>query len=137
MPVRGDAREEGELFGVEPKPSKPLPPHKRIAWNPEDGWSGFTDADMDAFAKAAPACDIDRQLSSADLWLRANPAKAHKQNFYRFFVSWIGRQQERGGDAPRQNGHAAKEPPKSFKLQEQEAREAARFGTERIVPKLL
>lgn len=36
-----------------------------------------------------------------------------------------------------QNGHPAKEPLKSFKLQEQEAREAARFGTERIVPKLL
>ena len=91
--------------------SKPLPAHKRITWNPDNGWQGITGGDRDSFAAAAPAVDLNRQLSAADLWLRANPAKAKKQNFYRFFVNWIARQQERGGDGrspPQQHGNFAR-----------------------------
>lgn len=95
-PVKAHNLEAGpDLFAAT---SIPVAAHKRITWNPEQGWQGITDIDRGHFSKAAPAIDLDRQLSAADLWLRANPTKA-KKNFYRFFVNWITRQQERGGDA--------------------------------------
>jgi hypothetical protein len=93
------AHEGPELFGDPPAPPAPLPPHKRIAWTPQNGWQGITAEDRIRFTASAPACDLDRQLSSADLWLRANPTKARKSNFYRFFCSWLTKQQDRGGDA--------------------------------------
>ncbi len=75
------------------------PPHKRIRWDAASGWTGIEADDWAKFKAAAPAVDIDRALSATDLWLRANPSKAKKQNFYRFFTNWIARNQERGGDA--------------------------------------
>ena len=88
--------EPGELFEIQSDK-----PHKRIGWNSEAGFTGINAKDKADWFNAFPACDIDRQLSEADLWLRANPAKSRKQNFFRFLTNWLGRKQERGGDAPR------------------------------------
>lgn len=99
MPVREprprveEPEKEPELFG-----SGPEKPHKRISWNPTEGFTGILDEDRVMWADAFPACDIPRQLSSADLWLRANPTRT-KRNVFRFLTNWLGRQQERGGDA--------------------------------------
>lgn len=75
--------------------SKPTDP---IAWHPEAGWSGITEADRAAWAAAYPACDIPRQLAAMGEWLRANPAKARKSAWRRFVSSWLSRSQDRGGD---------------------------------------
>lgn len=84
------------------------PPHKRISWTPQGGWTGITDADRESWAASAPACDLARQLASAGEWLKENPSKARKSNFYRFFGNWLRKAQDRGGDTtsnPRQNGN--------------------------------
>jgi hypothetical protein len=73
------------------------PPVHGMQWTHQDGWTGITDTDRSGWAKAFPACDIDRQLAAASVWLTANPAKAKKQ-YYRFFTNWLSRAQERGGD---------------------------------------
>ncbi len=94
-PCQTMSAKQVDLFGE----SEPLKPHKRITWTPEAGWQGITDEDRKQFTAAAPAVDIERALSAADLWLRSNPAK-QKKNHYRFFVNWITSKQERGGDKP-------------------------------------
>jgi hypothetical protein len=79
-----------------------------LSWSPESGWQGITDRDTEAWAKAYPACDIDRQLAAMDVWLRANPERAHKSRWGRFIVNWLSRTQDRGGDVRSQgNGDAA------------------------------
>lgn len=123
---------------IEPLPSSPLPPptpspnaptpkhaqkahvceegpSKRIHWDPENGWSGWLPQDHIRLDDAFPACDVQKQLSRADLWLRSNPAKAKKQNFFRFATNWLARAQERGGDmkstiTPPTNGYHKPDP---------------------------
>jgi hypothetical protein len=75
------------------------PPHKRIKWCPDGGFYGIEPGDRQQWSEAFPACDIARQISAADLWLKANPSKSKKQNFYRFLTGWLTRSQERGGDS--------------------------------------
>jgi len=70
-------------------------------------WVGITDADKAGWAKAYPACDIDRQLAAMGEWLKANPAKAVKSNYRRFITSWLSRSQDHGGDA-KSNGAAGR-----------------------------
>ncbi len=81
-------------------PAKPVRASevRRVKWNPDDGWSGITDSDRTQWLDAFPACDVEKQISRMDLWLRSNPAKAKKSNFYRFIVNWLQRQQNQGGD---------------------------------------
>lgn len=79
------------------KPSRSKP-NDTIAWSPEDGWQGITDADRSAWAKAYPACNADRQLAAADQWLRANPKRATKSRWRAFVINWLSRSQDRGGD---------------------------------------
>lgn len=74
-------------------------PKDAIRWAPGEGWSGITDADRQAWATAYPACDIGRQLAAMEQWLLANPAKAKKSAWRRFVTTWMGRSQDRGGDA--------------------------------------
>jgi len=102
-----------------PAPPSPLRDKKKkkektreaaIAWTPAGGWTGIADEDRRRWALAFPACDIDRQLAAADVWLRANPERAHKSNWDRFLTGWLKREQDRGGDmrhaAPRATGPA-------------------------------
>lgn len=104
---------------------EPEKPHKRIGWNAEAGFTGIIPDDRAKWLDAFPACDIGRQISAADLWLRANPVKSKKQNFFRFLTNWIARQQERGGDAPRAGPNG--------RQSEIQARRAERHGPE-ILP---
>ena len=60
-------------------------------------WEGITDEDKSGWAKAYPACDIDRELLSMIEWAKANQAKAVKKNYRRFIVNWLSKSQERGG----------------------------------------
>ena len=69
-----------------------------LAWAPDTGWTGFTDTLMDELAGAYPACDIRRQMLVMEQWLKANPAKAKKQNWRRFVTNWLSKEQDRGGD---------------------------------------
>lgn len=93
------------------------PPHKRIAWDHSAGFTGLIEADYENFRQAYPACDLERQIIAAHLWLRANPRKSKKKNLYRFLTNWLERQQERGGDmfsAPNNGATTTKETPKQL-----------------------
>ena len=81
--------------------TKSAPARKKpsIQWSPETGFVGIADADRTRWAAAYPACDLDRQLAAMDVWLRENPAKAHKSRWGRFVSSWLSRSQDRGGDS--------------------------------------
>lgn len=74
-------------------------PKDAIRWSPSESWVGISDADRQAWAVAYPACDIGRQLAAMEQWLLANPAKAKKSAWRRFVTTWMGRSQDRGGDA--------------------------------------
>lgn len=63
-------------------------------------WSGIASEDMEAWAKAYPACDINLELAKAGEWIIANPAKGKKSNYRRFIVNWLSRSQDRGGSMP-------------------------------------
>ena len=86
----GFADAENESEGSAGKPDK-------ILWSPENGWQNITDHHRQAWAKAYPACDIDRQLAQMHAWLLANPTK-RKVNNARFITNWLKREQDRGGD---------------------------------------
>ncbi len=64
------------------------------------GWDGLTPADLEAWAKAYPACDVPGELSRAAEWILANPKKGVKSNYRRFLVNWLSRAQDRGGSTP-------------------------------------
>lgn len=68
-----------------------------IEWDPDGGWTGISEADLEAWAVAYPAVDVDRAMAQADQWLRANPAKSRKKAWRRFLTGWMSREQERGG----------------------------------------
>lgn len=70
------------------------------SWAPETGFADIGEEDRARWSAAYPACDISRQLSQMDDWLRANPSKAHKSNWRRFITNWLSRAQDRGGDVP-------------------------------------
>lgn len=80
-----------------PKRRKRSQPHDAVRWDAGQGWQGITDADRQEWAAAFPACDVAGELARATAWLRANPNKAHKSNWRRFFVAWLTRSQDRGG----------------------------------------
>lgn len=69
-----------------------------LAWSPETGWQGFSQDLWDEFALAYPACDIRRQMLAMEQWLKANPAKARKNNWRKFVTNWLAKEQDRGGD---------------------------------------
>jgi len=80
----------------EPAINEPSP-NKRIRMDYESReWTGITETEMEEWRKAYPACDIEREIDRAGLWLLANPTK-RKKDCYRFLTNWIGRTQERGG----------------------------------------
>lgn len=89
---RPDKLEEGKE-GKEPSAETPA-----IAWSSADGWSGITAKDKEEWAKAYPACDLDRQMESMSQWLKSNPSKAKKKLWRKFLTNWLSRSQERGGD---------------------------------------
>jgi len=63
----------------------------------ERRWEEISALDMESWAKAYPACDINTELAKAGEWIIANPAKGKKSNYRRFIVNWLSRSQDRGG----------------------------------------
>ena len=63
-------------------------------------WRGIEAVDMESWATAYPACDINTELAKAGEWILANPTKGKKSNYRRFIVNWLSRSQDRGGDTP-------------------------------------
>ena len=78
-----------------------IAPTQPVGWSKQVGWFGITDELRKQWADAYPACDIGRQLLAMQEWLRANPTKATKSNWLKFITNWLARQQDKGGDAPR------------------------------------
>ena len=68
-----------------------------IGWDPDGGWTGISEADLEAWSVAYPAVDVNRAMAQADQWLRSNPAKSRKKAWRRFLTGWMSREQERGG----------------------------------------
>lgn len=59
-----------------------------ISWTVDGGFA--VDLSTHAqLAKSFPDCDLTAELRSADAWLRANPRKANKTNWHRFFTGWL------------------------------------------------
>ena len=84
-----------------------IAPTQAIAWSEAGGWQGISEKDYQDWEQAYPACNIDRQLATANQWLLSNPSKAKKKQWRRFITGWLGRAQERGGDTktnPTQSG---------------------------------
>jgi uncharacterized protein YdaU (DUF1376 family) len=80
-----------------PKRRKRSQHHEPIRWTLDAGWQGIEAADRRTWAEAYPACVVDIELIRATEWLRANPTRAKKSNWRRFFVSWLSRSQDKGG----------------------------------------
>lgn len=93
-----------------------MAPHKRIRWDAVTGWAGILPTDREQWARAYPACDIDRQLAAMGTWLLANPTRARKSNFCKFVTGWLTKSQDHGGDtrAERRYAEPAKETVPTF-----------------------
>lgn len=61
-------------------------------------WKNIKPEDLQGWAAAYPACDIDRQLLRMLEWLKSNPKKAVKRNYRAFITNWLSKSQSRGGD---------------------------------------
>jgi hypothetical protein len=60
-------------------------------------WVGITEADKSAWAKAYPACDIERELLAMLEWIKSHPKEGKKSRYRVFITGWLKRQQDRGG----------------------------------------
>ena len=61
-------------------------------------------ADVDKWAGLYPAVDVTQELRNMWGWLDANPTKLKtKKGVRRFINSWLSREQDKGGSAPRGN----------------------------------
>lgn len=74
-------------------------PVKRIVfdWNKYE-WDGIEESDIETWQEAYPACAIRNSLNQMAEWLKSNPGKGKKSNYYRFIVNWLKREQDRGGN---------------------------------------
>jgi hypothetical protein len=119
----GEDRTEEEIQPAAPVATSEPPkrrthsrPDAAISWTADAGWQGITDADRQDWRLAYPACDVAGELLRATSWLKANPTKAHKSNWRRFFVSWLTRSQDRGGTNRTPGARPdEKPPPKAWK----------------------
>ena len=94
-----------------PEPTQPtdsLEPDKKsarrqvtgITWDSVSGFQNVTDSHLVKWKDAYPAVNVDQQLKAIDVWLIANPKKAHKSNWMRCIINWLSREQDRGGNLP-------------------------------------
>ena len=70
----------------------------QLRWSVTAGWAGVNQELETELSAAFPACNIKLQFRQMELWLKANPQKAHKSNWRRFVTNWLTRRQDRGGD---------------------------------------
>lgn len=67
-----------------------------IFWDSSSGFTGISEQDMNEWAIAYPACDLQAEIQRASQWLKANPKKK-KKLFRKFLTGWLNRSQEKGG----------------------------------------
>lgn len=64
---------------------------------------GVTQGQIDEWAALYPAVDVMQELRRMKGWLDANPSRRKtKAGILRFITGWLGKEQDRGGSAPRQ-----------------------------------
>ena len=90
-------REVSAPLNTQPEPTE-IPPHKRIQWNPQEGFTGILQCDRMRWRRAFPRVKIDTELRIMHEWLLSNPKK-RKRNYYRFVSSWLARCQDVGGSS--------------------------------------
>jgi uncharacterized protein YdaU (DUF1376 family) len=71
-----------------------------ITWDAVSGWQNVTDSHKITWRVAYPNCSVETSLARMNMWLLANPTKAHKTNWLRFITSWFSRTREDGGNLP-------------------------------------
>lgn len=89
-------KNKNNTYAPNQKNSGPVPPHKRIKLNKKTWeWEGWTEEDVPSLKEAYPGVNHLAELKRMALWVKANPAKRSKMNWYRFALSWFSRTQER------------------------------------------
>ncbi len=58
-------------------------------------WYGISDEQVERWHGTYTAVDIELELNRMGEWCESNGAKGHKQNWKRFIVNWLSRQQDR------------------------------------------
>jgi len=109
---------------------------QQVRWAAREGWQGITPEDRSEWRSAFPAVDIDTELASSGLWLKAHPDRAKRSNWRKFLVGWLKNAQDRGGTR-KGPGHGQQPGPSPVKgwsdedvarLAAAKQREAARSG---------
>ncbi len=72
------------------------PAASMIFWDLASGWTGFTPVLRENLTKAFPGIDLDLACMETDRWLRDNPAKASKKNWFSFLTNWLRRSSPSG-----------------------------------------
>lgn len=63
---------------------------------------GITQRQIDEWAQLYPAVDVMQELRKMKGWLDSNPSRRKtKAGILRFITGWLGKEQDRGGSAPR------------------------------------
>lgn len=60
-------------------------------------WSGITEYDRAAWARAYPAVVLDVELAKAAEWCVSEPTRGRKSNYRKFLAAWLSRAQDSGG----------------------------------------
>lgn len=68
-----------------------------LAWTPEAGWLGVTDARRLRWAAAAPHVDLSDFLTRMDGWLRDQPAGKRPKKYERAMLAWLKRERPAAG----------------------------------------
>lgn len=79
-------------------PNKKKSKKYRITFD-RDKWEfiGITEEDIDLWAEAYPAVDLDAEVKRAKVWIKKAGARGYKSDWFKFLSGWFERAQERGG----------------------------------------
>lgn len=79
-------------------PSKAHPGQvDRIKYSEDKGLHGYTDKDIENWATAYPALNVNQQLRQLGEWLKTNPTKRPRKNVASFISRNLSRKQDEGG----------------------------------------
>ena len=105
----------------EPENSAPAsPPSPTVITLPatKDELVPITEADVAEWFEAFPAVNVRQQLASMRAWLNANPKnRKTSSGMKRFVVSWLSREQDRGGARQQRSPPSGESPSRSRSLQ--------------------
>ena len=93
------SKPEPEPDGKSPKApdNETLLPHRRIRMDPKTvRWTGILPDDIDRWKETWPAVDVEQQLREMEVWASAHRSQ-WKQNWLRFIVHWLSKEQDKGG----------------------------------------